>query len=373
MTAIDRRSFLASLGATLAGSLAGGRALANPAAAAPLFVSACLDSADAAAVAVFSLDGEMIFRTSLPDRGHDIAIRPGSPDLVAFARRPGNWAAIIDRRTGAVSRVITAPPGRHFYGHGVFSADGSLLYATENRMATGEGLLGLYEPASGYRRIGEMPSFGVGPHDLAFLPGQARMVVANGGIRTHPDTGREILNKDAMEPSLAIIDPRGQTVLASVDLGPSLKGLSIRHLAVSPAGETVFGCQFEGDRDEMPALVGILTPDGRTRFLDMPEDDLDAMENYVGSVTLDATGRIAAATSPKGNTIAWWDLETGRYLGRRRMSDVCGIAPAPLAGVFLATSGNAGVRLAPVAASDLAPLGGTQLDRWIWDNHLRRL
>jgi hypothetical protein len=105
----------------------------------------------------------------------------------------------------------------------------------------------------------------------------------------------------------------------------------------------------------------------------MPEDDLGALENYVGSVTLDTTGRIAAATSPKGNTIAWWDLETGRYLGRRRMSDVCGIAPAPLEGVFLATSGNSGVRLAPVAGSELAPLGGTELDRWIWDNHLRRI
>ena len=61
----------------MAGSLVAGRAEANPA---PLFVSACLDSADAAAVAVFSLDGEMLFRTSLPERGHDIAIRPGSPD-----------------------------------------------------------------------------------------------------------------------------------------------------------------------------------------------------------------------------------------------------------------------------------------------------
>jgi hypothetical protein len=199
------------------------------------------------------------------------------------------------------------------------------------------------------------------------------MVVANGGIKTHPETGREMLNKDSMEPSLALIDAERQTVLASVDFGPRLKGLSIRHLAVTPGGETVFGCQFEGDRDEMPALVGTMTPDGKTRFLEMPEDDLDAMNNYVGSVTLDASGTLAAATSPRGNAIAWWDLSTGRYLGRRRMSDVCGIAPAPTSGVFLATSGNAGVRLAPVAGADLAPLGGSELDRWIWDNHLRRI
>jgi uncharacterized protein len=116
-----------------------------------------------------------------------------------------------------------------------------------------------------------------------------------------------------------------------------------------------------------------MSPDGHTRFLEMPDDDLDALENYVGSVTLDASGRIAAATSPKGNTIAWWDLTTGRYLGRRRMSDVCGVAATPVEGVFLATSGNSGVRLAPVSQADLAPLGGTELDRWIWDNHTRSL
>lgn len=369
MTAIDRRSFLTALSAAVAGTLVPRKAFAQETQA--LFVSACLDADKTASVAVFSLDGQMLFRTRLPDRGHDIALRPHAPDLVVFARRPGNWAAIVDRRTGRVSQVVTSPPGRHFYGHGVFSADGGLLYATENRMATGEGVLGLYDAQDGYRRVGEIPSFGIGPHDLAFLPGHAHLVVANGGIRTHPETGREILNKNDMEPGLAVIDPRSEKVLHAVDFGPGLKGLSIRHLAVTPAGETVFGCQYTGDPDEMPALVGTMTSDGRTRFLEMPEDDLAAMDNYVGSVALDASGRIAAATSPNGNTMAWWDLPTGRYLGRRRMSDVCGIAPTPVEGVFLATSGNAGARLAPVTAADLRPLGGTGLDRWIWDNHLR--
>jgi uncharacterized protein len=371
VTVIDRRSFMAALGAAVAGTLTPRSVFAQDTQ--PLFVSACLDTDKAASVAVFSLDGHMLFRTRLPERGHDIAIRPHAPDLVVFARRPGNWAAIIDRRTGNVIQVITSPPGRHFYGHGVFSADGGLLYATENRMATGEGVLGLYDARAGYRRVGEMPSFGIGPHDLAFLPGHRHMVVANGGIRTHPDTGRESLNKDDMEPSLALIDPAAETIVHAVDFGPTLKGLSIRHLAVTPAGETVFGCQYTGDPEEMPALVGTMTPDGTTRFLEMPEDDLASMENYIGSVSLDASGRIAAATSPNGNTMAWWDLPTGRYLGRRRMSDVCGIAPTPLEGVFLATSGNAGVRLAPVAKADLQALGGTEIDRWIWDNHVRRI
>lgn len=371
LTAIDRRSFLAALSAAVAGSLTAKPGLA--AAAEPLFVSACFDSAQAASVALFDLDGRMLFRTSLPERGHDIAIRPGSRQLIVFARRPGNWAAIINRDSGQVGQVIVTPPDRHFYGHGAFSADGTLLYATENNRTNSQGILGIYDATASYRRIGEMPSHGIGPHDLAFLPGYQHMVVANGGIKTQVETGREILNKDDMEPSLAIVDPKSGEALLSIDFGPKLKGLSIRHIAVTPSGETVFGCQYTGDQDEMPALVGTLTPEGRTRFLDMPEDDLTSMANYVGSVALDASSKIAAATSPIGNTIAWWDLTTGQYLGRRRMSDVCGIAPAPLEGVFLATSGNSGVRLAPVAKTDLALLGGTELDHWIWDNHVRAI
>lgn len=371
MTVIDRRSFLGALGAAVAGTFYPKSALA--ASERPLFVSACFEGEKTASVAVFSLDGEMLFNTRLPDRGHDIAIRPHSNELVVFARRPGNWAAIVDRATGEVRRVVTSAEGRHFYGHGVFSRDGDLLYATENKIRTGEGILGIYDAKNGYRRIGEMPSFGIGPHDLAHLPGQRHIVVANGGIRTNPETGREMLNKDRMEPSLAIVDPVDESVLLKVELGVALKGLSIRHLAVSPRGETVFGCQFEGDESEMPALVGLLTPDGKTRFLDMPDDALDAMRNYVGSVALDSAGRIAAATSPIGNTIAFWDLESGRFLGRRRMSDVCGVAAAPAEGVFLATSGNAGVRLAPISEEDLKPLDGTQLGRWVWDNHVRSI
>lgn len=366
---IDRRSFLASLSAAVAGTFypRSSSALANR----PLYVSACLAADKSAAVAVFSVDGEMLFTTSLPERGHDVALRPYSQDVIVFARRPGDWAAVINRLTGEVSQVVTSPSGRHFYGHGVFTPDGKLLYATENLIATGEGVLGIYDAGAAYRRIGEIPSFGVGPHDIALLPNHRHFVVANGGIRTNPATGREILNREQMDPSIALVDSQSGDALLKIDLGPDLRGLSIRHLAVSPAGETVFGCQFTGDASEMPALVGAMTLTGKTRFLAMPEDDLEAFKNYVGSVALDVSGRIVAATSPIGNTIAFWDLESGRFLGRRRMSDVCGIAASRTDGVFIATSGNAGVRLAPADRTDLSQLGGSELDRWIWDNHVR--
>src|SRR5438552_1061500 len=80
--------------------------------------------------------------------------------------------------------------------HGAFSADGSLLYATENDNLTGSGLIGIYDATAGYRRLGEMSSRGIGPHDLALMPDGMTLAVANGGLRTLPESGREVLNPD---------------------------------------------------------------------------------------------------------------------------------------------------------------------------------
>ncbi|WP_349369179.1 DUF1513 domain-containing protein [Salinarimonas sp.] len=366
--AIDRRSFLAGLGLAVGTALAGGSARA----AAPVYVS-CAQAADGTQrVCAFTGAGALLFSTALPERGHDVAARPGSRDLVVFARRPGDWMAVVDRESGAVRRVVLAVEGRHFYGHGAFSADGRLLYATENRIASGTGALGVYDCAAGYARIGEIASGGIGPHDLAFLPGAERIVVANGGIRTHPDSGREMLNAGALEPSLALVRAKTGEVEETLDLGRDLADLSIRHLAVARDGAVVFGCQWAGDPLAAPPLVGIREPGGRVRLLDMPLDDLISLDNYVGSVALDPAGEILCATSPRGSIAAFFARRSGRYLGRRRLSDVCGAAAGPAEGTFLLTSGNDGVALARVVDRDLAALG-TELARTVWDNHVLRV
>jgi len=373
---LDRRSFLTALGATLAG-LDPARSATR---AAPVFLSACTDPAErgAASIAAFDADGRLLFATRLPGRGHDATARPGATEFVVFARRPGNWAAVLDRATGAVRQVVTTPRDRHFFGHGAFSGDGRLLYATENRIATGEGVLGIYDADAAYARVGELPTHGLGPHDLALLPGrEGRILVANGGTHTHPETGRAILNRDAMRPNLAVVDLATGDATRLADLGANLGGLSIRHLAVAADGEAAFACQWEGDPTEPPPLVGLIDRDGATRFLATPDDGLAALDNYVGSVALDASGQVVAATSPRGNTVAFWERASGRYLGRRRLPDACGIAPAPAGPgsheLFVVSSGNAGVHLAPAGERDWRRLGGATLSALAWDNHILAL
>ncbi|MDK9698006.1 MAG: DUF1513 domain-containing protein, partial [Siculibacillus sp.] len=246
---------------------------------------------------------------------------------------------------------------------------------SENDTDGGDGIVGVWDAGRGWARVGERRSGGVGPHDLAIIPDGRHLVVANGGIRTHPDTGRDILNRDTMRPTLALLALDRDEIVATADLGRDLWLSSIRHIAIAPDGEVVFGCQFEGEAEVMPPLVGVWRPDRPARspvLWDMPDAALARLSDYVGSVALDASGRLVAATSPRGGATAFFERATGTWLGFAELPDVCGVAANGEG--FLLTSGAAGVRrtdrvTAPTALVDPNPA----LAATAWDNHLTAL
>ena len=174
-----------------------------------------------------------------------------------FARRPGTFAAVFEPATGLVVRRFDTPPDRHFYGHGVFEPTGRVLVATENDTRRGQGVLGLYDAADGYRRIGELPAHGIGPHDIALLPDGRTLAVANGGILTLPETGRDKLNLDSMRPSLNRIELASGRLLDEGRLPDRLHRLSIRHLAQAEGGLIAAGLQWEGEPGDLVPLVAI--------------------------------------------------------------------------------------------------------------------
>src|SRR5438552_2689167 len=92
---IDRRSLVAALAGAVATRSLSVKAGAEPLE--PLFISCRTDAAGQSSAAMFSLKGEELFATDLPARGHDSTLRPHSTEIVVFARRPGNWAVVIDR------------------------------------------------------------------------------------------------------------------------------------------------------------------------------------------------------------------------------------------------------------------------------------
>jgi len=371
---LSRRSFLAALGglaalpvfarSTLAESLLSREASDGV----PLFVSAYKLANGDYGVGIFDDLGQVLARISLPGRGHGAAISPDRRCFVAFARRPGTFAVVVRPFDDAAPRVLTSEPGRHFYGHGVFSSDGRLLYAVENDFAAARGVVGVYD-MSGKEilRLGEIETRGIGPHDLMLTPDGRSLIVANGGIRTHPDSEREKLNLDTMAPAVVFLDLETGDLQAEHALDNSLHQLSLRHMALDGQGRAWVGGQFEGPDSELPPLVGIFTRDKAPVLTDIPAPVASGLQNYIGSVAANASGDIIATSAPRGNRTLFWNASSGAFLGSQEIGDGCGIAPID-EGSFLISDGNGGLSLVGDPASPaeiLARPPGIS-----WDNHM---
>ena len=369
--AIDRRSTLLLLAGGIAGTVLPilFRAEAGTTGT-PLYLSAHADITGGYRVSGFAEDGTSLFDLPLPARGHSFAVRPDGSAAVHFARRPGRFALVLDLVQGTVARRVEAPAGRHFYGHGVFSRDGRLLYATENDFEGERGVIGVYDAARSYARVGELPSHGIGPHEIALLSDGETLVVANGGIATHPDLPRVKLNLPTMAPSLCFVDRRSGALRRELTLDPALHRLSIRHLAVAPDDTVAVAMQYEGPAHDRVPLVALQRGGGPMRLLQGPHSLLRAMKNYCGSICFDPSGRTIAVSAPRGNLVTFWHVGTGLYLSSAKVSDGCGVAPGARPGEFLASSGLGGVVVANLRSGTTRPLAVGGLEAARWDNHL---
>lgn len=317
-------------------------------------------------VAIFSADGRDVRALALPGRGHDVAVSPVDRSCVAFARRPGNFAIAFSPDSRRAPIAFTTPPDRHFYGHGVFARDGRLLYATENDFDGARGVIGIYDVASGYRRVGEFSSGGIGPHDLALLEGGRVLVVANGGLREHPDIGdgRRILNPDAIATTLAYIDLATGTLLERHDLGAA-GALSLRHLDVARDGTVIVGAQVTSGAAEGQPLVYRHQRQQALAAIALPADVEAGLSGYVSSIACDRAGEFAAVTSSRGALAAVIHIASGRVVRTRHLEDVSGVAPMVEPAAFLTTSGLGQVAVMPRGST----AGHSASTPWMWDNH----
>jgi uncharacterized protein len=361
MPQLDRRTLLAGL-ASGAAVLALPKSLAA-AFEAERFAAARKDDRGVFSAALFNLDGGDIRAVDLPGRGHDVALRPDGSEWVAFARRPGRFGVAVPFSRRAPVWFATKPD-RHFFGHGVFSTDGKLLYATENDYANAQGVIGVRDASDGYKQIGEFSAHGMEPHDIALLADGRTLVIANGGIRTHPDSGAAELNLADMRPSLAYVDVETGELIEEQRLASDLHQLSIRHLALAARDTIVFGCQYRGPEQETPPLIGFHRRGETPVIVGAPNKTQDALRNYIGSVAVDAGGEIVAASAPKGGLVTYWDAATRRYLGASDLTDGCGLAPTHRSASFLLTSGEGWLATAD-PNGEIARRSST----YHWDNH----
>jgi hypothetical protein len=371
--AIDRRHFLigsalllASASRSFAGML---DADGDDAIEAGDLIAACRRPDGTHSVVILTLDGAILREYPLQDRGHDIACDRASGQAVVFARRPGSFALAFDIHGRREPVLFTTPANRHFYGHGVFARDGRLLYATEHDADTRQGLIGVYNATAGYRRIGELKTHGIGPHEMILLSDGKTFAVANGGIETHIETGREKLNLDTMMPSLAFIDSESGTLLAQHEQSAALHKLSIRHVAADAKGAVWFGCQWEGADAETPELVGCASLDKPLRIIEPGTPRGAALAGYIGAVAIDDAGRVLAASAPRAGRIIYVDTENGAIVGETQLMDGCGLTGISQSGFAL----SSGMGVVQSEQPDHTHLTMASFPGRSFDNHLRMI
>lgn len=367
-TAIDRRELvlgsLAFIGAATLRPVAG---LASEGAA---YVTAARLADGSFGILLLGADGAIVREVPLSARGHDIAVDRASGRVVVFARRPGAFAVSFKLNEAAPPLVFTPGEGRHYFGHGSFSLDGRLLYASENDIATGLGVIGVYDVARGFKKIGEHSTFGMGPHEIMLLADGKTIAAGNGGLDTTPDAGRENLNVDTMQPSLTFIDAESGKLLAKHEMTGELKSLSIRHVTQDAKGVVWFGGQWEGSPAETPPqIVGSAGVDRPLKLLEPQGKGGDDLKGYIGAMAVSKDGRFIAASAPKAGHVLYVDTTTATVIGCSNLQDVCGLAPEGVQD-FAASSGFGVIRYETAHA---ATISERALQDIAFDNHLRRI
>lgn len=304
----------------------------------------------------------VLARIELPTRAHGLLPGPRGEVLVV-ARRPGDWLLRWQPALGeAGAEWVWAEPERVFNGHAVWSADGRHLFTTETDLASGAGLIGVRD-AHSLQRLAEWPTHGLDPHELLLDDG--RLIVANGGIPTQPETGRSKRHLDRMDSSLVRLDTGNGRLLGQWRLDDPR--LSLRHLARLPvpsaAGEGArigIALQAEHDdaarRNEAPVLALF---DGR-RLHTAPA--AQPLAGYGGAIaTFDGGFWVGC---PRVNGVARFDAQ-GRWQGLLELREACALAAGP--GERLWMGGNALAAARGAGGQTRYPAPGLRLDNhWVW-------
>lgn len=371
MMETNRRRFCQLLSsALLLPSLLPATALAGNTAptAKPLFASAAQDRAGEYHLYLISEQGEVLFDHLLPGRAHHTEAHPNQPLLASIARRPGRFIDIIDYQQQRLVKRILAEEGRHFFGHGIFSEDGRWLITTENELSTGQGRVVIRSLVDDYAVIADYPSHGIGPHELVQQPGSSVLVVANGGILTHPDHGREKLNLDSMQPSLVRLNLNTGELLEQQMLPAQQHQLSIRHIDTTAQGSTAIALQYQGNIGDNPALVAIHHPNQPITLLQAPDAINIAMKGYCGSVRCDLSGRYAAVSAPRGDLISFWDLDQQTFISSIKSRDGCGLTATTNPAEFIISAGTGRCIRHNLETGSTTRMPQTL--KTAWDNHL---
>jgi hypothetical protein len=288
-------------------------------------------------------------RFDLAFLAHGMTPSPHDEARMVLFEKHGPGGCVVDLREGAVVHTLVAGEGRQFYGHGVFSSDGALLFCTETDLSDGyRGVIAVRD-GKDFSDLGEFPSYGIAPHDCMLDRAGDVLVITNGGARIDHDG-------DGAPPNVAFVDVKTQALIESVP--PSNPRINTGHLALGPADElAVVSAPREGlSQTADVGGVSVRGTSGPLRTAAEPAEIVGALVGETLSVAIHEPTRTVAATTPAAHYVTFWDLDSGELRGSLRVPEPRGVAVSLDGEAFIVNFGNP-PRAARVDAATRRPIG----------------
>lgn len=255
------------------------------------------------ALDILDLDapGDEPERIVTPFLPHGFSPHPLAPHRAAVFEKRGPGGGVVDLVEKRFLGVIPPKPGHHFYGHGVHSADGQVIFAVESRLADGEGVITVRDGTT-FAIVDEFPSFGDRPHDCMLVDGGSVLAVTNGGGS----------RSSARPGSVSFVSVADRRLLDRRDI--VTQKLNAGHFAITGTGAlAVVSAPREGLGETEIGGVSLSGDAGKLSYMAEPQALAARMTGEALSVCIDEASGHVVVTHPYAHLVSIW------HLGRRAL------------------------------------------------------
>lgn len=315
-------------------------------------------------LAMVNLDAESPQAETFPLTflGHGIAFDPRDRFRAAVFEKKGPGACLVDLREHQVVRPIESPSGRRFYGHGAYSADGSLLYATESLIENDfAGVLSVRDAVS-LQELGLIPTHGVSPHDCLLIDEGKTLVVSNGG---GPMDGGDA-------PCVCYVELASGKLLDKVVLDSARHNTG--HIALSARGDlAVISAPRDGlpNPNEQLGALSLRPHGGEVTTVKRPGSVVHRMLGETLSLTILEDSQTVVATNPYGNLVSIWHLIDATFVGKIELQGPRGVCQSLDNEWFLVSHVlGQSVALTAYSSATRKPIGWVQSPSFMSGSHV---
>ncbi|MCB9932535.1 MAG: DUF1513 domain-containing protein [Planctomycetes bacterium] len=249
---------------------------------------------------------------------HGVIKNPNANHKVLVFEKKGPGGAEIDLKENTIVTRIKPDKGCAFYGHGAYSKDGKLVYATEYDEETYEGKMTIRDAAD-FKLVGEFPTHGEWPHDCQFIDDGKTVAITNGGGNI----------EGGALPNVTYVEVGTGKLLEKITFDSEL--MNSGHLVISNNGDLAVAHAMREGLDTREALgaISLRPKDGKFKTMITPADVTGAMKGETLSLCMHHEQKVVAATNPYGKPtgiITFWNYETQKYVDKLELEQPRGVA-----------------------------------------------